>query len=98
MLLSLPCTGSLLILPSSETGWAVHCALRLCGSSAGEYPVYLHTQPWSYAAILLYTELGFRLQKTDTFAGYENQYEQGMQVLRTLLTPQQYDRLAACAE
>ena len=65
---------------------------------AGEYPVYLHTQPWSYAAILLYTELGFRLQKTDTFAGYENQYEQGMQVLRTLLTPQQYDRLAACAE
>ena len=33
MLLSLPCTGSLLILTSSETGWAVHCALRPCGSS-----------------------------------------------------------------
>lgn len=64
----------------------------------GEYPVYLHTQPWSYAAILLYTELGFRLQKTDTFAGYENQYEEGMHVLRTLLSPCQYDRLAASAE
>ena len=64
----------------------------------GEYPVYLHTQPWSYAAILLYADLGFRLQKTDTVAGYENQYEEGMHVLRTLLSPCQYDRLAASAE
>ena len=32
-----------------------------------EFPVYIHTQPWSYKAILLYIRQGFKIQKTDTF-------------------------------
>jgi hypothetical protein len=41
-------------------------------------PVYIHTQPWSWKAILLYISLGFKLQKTDTFSYYENEYEKAM--------------------
>ena len=41
-------------------------------------PVYVHTQPWSWKAILLYLSLGFRLQKTDTFSRYENEYGKAM--------------------
>ena len=42
----------------------------------GEYPVYIHTQPWSWKAIRLYCDLGFAIQPTDTFSHYENQYGQ----------------------
>lgn len=58
-----------------------------------EFPVYLHTQPWSYVAILLYVRLGFKLQKADTFSHYENQYIQAMNVLKCILTNQQYNEL-----
>ena len=58
-----------------------------------EFPVYIHTQPWSYIAILLYIRLGFQLQKTDTFSHYENQYVQSMNVLKHLLTDQRYKEL-----
>lgn len=54
------------------------------------FPVYIHTQPWSYRAILLYASLGFRLQKTDTFAAYENQYGDAIRTLQTLLPPEQF--------
>ena len=63
-----------------------------------ELPVYIHTQPWSYAAILLYVRLGFKLQKKDTFSHYENQYRQSMETLKPLLTGQQYGELAANSE
>lgn len=59
-------------------------ALRLY-QDRDAFPVYLHTQPWSYAAALLYVRLGFRLQRTDTFSGYENQCGQALEVLRTIL-------------
>lgn len=58
-----------------------------------EFPVYIHTQPWSYIAILLYVRLRFKLQKTDTFFHYENQYVQSMNVLKGILTDQQYKEL-----
>lgn len=58
-----------------------------------EFPVYIHTQPWSYRAILLYASLGFRLQKTDTFAAYENQYDDAICTLQTLLSPEQFQFL-----
>lgn len=58
-----------------------------------EFPVYIHTQPWSYIAILLYVHLGFKLQITDTFSHYENQYVQSMNVLKDILTGQQYKEL-----
>lgn len=58
-----------------------------------EFPIYIHTQPWSYIAILLYVRLGFKLQISDTFSSYENQYPQAMNTLKPLLTDAQYDEL-----
>lgn len=58
-----------------------------------EFPVYIHTQPWSYVAILLYVRQGFKLQMTDTFSHYENQYAQAMDTLKKILTVPQYDEL-----
>lgn len=63
-----------------------------------ERPVYIHTQPWSYRAILLYISLGFQLQITDTFSNYENQYAQAMGVLKGVLDGKQYDLLLRHAE
>lgn len=65
---------------------------------SGEFPVYIHTQPWSWKAVLLYIREGFRLQKTDTFGEYENQYAQGMETLRAVLSPEQYRELLQCTE
>lgn len=58
-----------------------------------EFPVYIHTQPWSYIAILLYVRQGFKLQMTDTFSHYENQYMPAMNTLKKILTVPQYDEL-----
>ena len=54
------------------------------------FPVYIHTQPWSWKAIFLYLSLGFRLQKTDSFSHYENQYPQAMETLQKIVTEDQY--------
>ena len=51
------------------------------------FPVYLHTQPWSYQAIRLYHKFGFRLMKQDSFAGYENQYALAAPVLARYIEP-----------
>ena len=61
--------------------------------NAGELPVYLHTQPWSYKAILLYAGQGFRMQRTDTFSHYENQYEAVMRTLQGLVSREAYEKL-----
>ena len=61
-------------------------------------PVYIHTQPWSWKAILLYISLGFKLQKTDTFSHYENEYEKAMIELRKITTPEQYELLKQSSE
>ncbi len=61
-------------------------------------PIYLHTQPWSWKAILLYVSLGFRLQQTDTFAAYTNQYPQAMETLRAVLSPEQLARLRQASD
>ena len=53
-------------------------------------PVYIHTQPWSWKAILLYLSVGFRLRKTDTFSGYENQYEPAMETLQKVVNKDQF--------
>ena len=63
-----------------------------------ELPIYIHTQPWSWKAILLYASLGFRLQKEDTFSNYVNQYDEGMAVLKTQLTDAQYAALEKGAQ
>ena len=58
-------------------------------------PVYLHTQPWSWKAILLYIKLGFKLQPADTFYGYENQYAKAMETLQAIVSPEQYAKIQA---
>lgn len=61
----------------------------------GEFPVYIHTQPWSYVAVFLYVRMGFWIQKEDTFSHYENQYTQAMDVLKKILSKEQYEELVA---
>ena len=61
-------------------------------------PVYVHTQPWSWKAILLYCSLGFRLQKTDSFSHYINEYEKAMTELRKVVTEEQYELLKRTSE
>ena len=61
-------------------------------------PVYVHTQPWSWKAILLYLSLGFKLQKTDTFSHYENEYEKAMNELRKIVHEDQYELLLQSSE
>ena len=61
-------------------------------------PVYIHTQPWSWKAILLYISLGFTLQKTDTFSHYENEYEKAMMELRKVVREDQFELLLQSSE
>jgi len=81
-----------------------HIGLALCQKvmeifkKSGEFPVYIHTQPWSYKAIFLYTKLGFKIQKTDTFSHYENQYIQALKTLKNILTDSQVNQLILYSE
>ena len=64
----------------------------------GNFPVYIHTQPWSWKAIFLYISLGFKLQKSDAFSHYVNQHEQAMATLKNVVTPEQYAFLCESAD
>ena len=70
-------------------------ALRFFRREDNSLPVYLHTQPWSWKAILLYISLGFKLQPKDSFYGHENQYAQAMETLKAIVTPEQYAKMEA---
>ncbi len=61
-------------------------------------PVYIHTQPWSWKAIFLYLSIGFKLQKTDTFSHYENEYCQAMDELERIVTTEQFGFLKDSSE
>ena len=67
-------------------------------AAQGEIPVYIHTQPWSWKAVLLYGSLGFQIRKTDSFARYENQFSQSMETLAQVLPEELFQRIAAFAE
>ena len=71
--------------------------LRLFRREDNSKPVYLHTQPWSWKAILLYIKLGFNLQPKDTIYAYENQYAQAMETLQAIVTPEQYAKMQAAS-
>ena len=62
------------------------------------FPVYIHTQPWSWKAILLYLSLGFKLQKTDTFSHYENEYDKAMTELKKVVSEEQYELMLQLSE
>lgn len=70
-------------------------ALKLMRREDNAAPVYLHTQPWSWVAVLLAASLGFKLQQTDTFGAYGNEYASAMKVLKDILATAQYDKLVA---
>ncbi len=67
-------------------------------AARGDFPVYVHTQPWSWKAIMLYLSLGFRIRKTDTFSHYANEYADAMRTLKTVLPEADYAALLASAE
>ena len=60
-------------------------------------PIYIHTQPWSWKAILLYISLGFKLQKTDTFSHYENQYEDAMNAMQSVVPEKYFEKMLQCS-
>ena len=74
-------------------GRALIQKLLECFQALDEFPVYLHSQPWSYAAIALYASLGFRALKQETILEYENQYQQAVDTLKPLMPPDAYGKL-----
>lgn len=62
-------------------------------SKLGLLPVYLHTQPWSFPAVGIYSNVGFRLLKTESFKGYENQTDKALTVLKEHMNESKYLKL-----
>lgn len=61
-------------------------------------PIYLHTQTWSYKAVLIYQSLGFRLLKSESFYHYPNEYTEAMALIKDKITPDKYNTLIDTAE
>lgn len=79
-------------------GRALSAAVMNIFAEHDAFPVYIHTQPWSWKAILLYISLGFKLQKTDTFSHYENEYDKAIATLGKIVTNGQYGLMLQSAE
>ena len=60
--------------------------------------MYIHTQPWSWKAIFLYLSVGFKLQMTDTFSHYTNEYPQAMDILKGIVDEKQFRLLTERSE
>lgn len=71
---------------------AFHRGLEIFNDN-NEFPVYLHTQPWSWPALFIYVKEGFKFQKTRTFALYENQYDKAFETLKGLMSEEKYNFL-----
>ena len=79
-------------------GKALCCATMNIFKEQKNLPVYIHTQPWSWKAIFLYLSIGFKLQKTDTFSHYENEYHKAMTALKRVVTSKQFELLQEQSE
>lgn len=79
-------------------GRALATAVMNIYSEHGALPVYVHTQPWSWKAILLYLSLGFKLQKTDSFSSYVNEYEKAMTAIGKVVQREQYELMQQLSE
>ncbi len=73
-------------------------ALRRLGMYVRRGNIYLHTQTWSHKAVCMYLDLGFRLQKTDTYGGHKNNYGEAIETLKEKMPPEYYRRLISTAE
>lgn len=60
---------------------------------AGDYPVYLHTQPGSYRAIKLYSDFGFRILVNEHTGSRRNDHVEAMRHLRAVMPPADVARL-----
>ncbi|WP_099205965.1 GNAT family N-acetyltransferase [Scatolibacter rhodanostii] len=61
------------------------------------FPVYLHTQTWSYKAVLLYSRFGFHMLKTQTFSHYKNEYQDAIPILEDVLSVNDLEMLKRMA-
>lgn len=66
----------------------VSSALQAGLAIEGDVDFYLHTQTWSYRAIGIYLQTGFRLLPTETYADHQNSYQQALPHLHSKLSPQ----------
>lgn len=79
-------------------GRALCCATMNIYEEQDNLPVYIHTQPWSWKAIFLYLSLGFKLQKSDSFSHYVNQYDEAITTLKKVVTEKQFALLEELSE
>lgn len=88
-----------LVVDSAHQGKGLGRALCVATMNKfAQFPVYIHTQPWSWKAILLYASVGFHLQKTDTFAQYHNEYDQAMATVQKVIPADSYQQLLDASE
>lgn len=71
-------------------GKALCCEVMNLFAEQQRLPVYIHTQPWSWKAIFLYLQFSFKLQKTDSFSHYINEYDKAMVTLQSLVDNHRY--------
>ena len=79
-------------------GRAISVSVMNIYAEQDAFPVYIHTQPWSWKEILLYLSLGFKLQKTDTFSHYENEYDKALNELAKIVTADKFALLQNTSE
>lgn len=60
------------------------CLTRLAWLE-GDRAIFLHTQTWSHRAIAIYLKAGFEFAPRESFAGYQNDYDQAIPLLRAVL-------------
>ena len=56
--------------------------LRQMISIEGDVDVFLHTQTWSYRAVNIYLNAGFKFCENDVFGTYQNDYPEYLEILR----------------
>lgn len=92
----IPAVHWLVVSPEAQEkgiGRALMCKLLERFQALDGFPVYLHSQPCSYVAIGLYSSLGFRPLRHESIMGYENQFEEAMEVLKPLMPAGKYEKL-----
>lgn len=67
--------------------------LQISGQSSPGKDVFLHTQTWSYKAVKMYHELGFRMVKNTALPEWTNDYIHAMDILKDIYEPELYSAL-----
>lgn len=65
--------------------------MRRFGSQ--DYPIYLHTQPGSFRAIKLYSDLGFQLLRGGRLGTRMNELEKSLPILKEFMPKKDFDRI-----